>query len=153
MKTYKVLFAENVPHYGVAEISAESDASALDAAAAYNISEVTNDGEWANSSCKRIVWMQDPDGNTVVEDSSLDDHFLRYGGEEERFLCDAAPQLLKALEASEPQLSAVVEMLRDENDRAVITLHGWQIQRVYETLRSAAIGMREAISAAREEQQ
>ncbi len=153
MKTYKVLFAEDVPHYGVAEILAASDAAALDAARAYNLSEVTNDGEWENSGCKRILWIEDSDGNKVVEDVSLDDSFLRYGGEKERLLCNAAPRLLKALEACEPELSGVIEMMRYEGDVAVSGLDGSDIQRAYDALRNAAIGASEAISAAREEQQ
>jgi hypothetical protein len=37
MKTYTVLFAEDVPHYGAAEIEAEDDAAALEAAKAYDL--------------------------------------------------------------------------------------------------------------------
>jgi hypothetical protein len=55
MKTYTVLFAEDVPHYGTAEIQAENDAAAIEAAKAYDLSAVTTDAEWGNSACKRIV--------------------------------------------------------------------------------------------------
>jgi hypothetical protein len=153
MKTYTVLFAEDVPHYGVAEITAESQSAALDAAKAYKISEVTNDPEWENSSCKRIVWMEGPDGNTVVEDVALDDCHLRYGGEKERLLCNAAPTLLKTLEECEAELSGIVEMMGYEGDLAVTALDGSQIQRAYDDLRKVAINVREAISTAREEEQ
>ena len=105
MKTYTVLFAEDVPHYGTAEIQAEDDAAALEAARTYDLSEVTNDAEWENSACKRIVWIEGPDGNTVAEDISLDDCFLRYGGEKDRLLCEAAPEMLEALELCEDVLS------------------------------------------------
>lgn len=97
MKTYSVLFAEDVPHYGVAEIEADNDAAALEAAKAYDLSEVTTDAEWENSACRRIVWIEDQDGITIAEDISLDDWFLRRGGEKELQLCDAAPELLAAL--------------------------------------------------------
>jgi hypothetical protein len=153
MKTYRVLFAEDVPHYGVAEITADSDAAVLDAAKAYKISEVTNDAEWENSSCKRIVWIEDPDGNTVAEGVALDDCHLRYGGEKERLLCDAAPRLLKVLMECETELSGVIEMMRYEGDLAVTALDGSQIQRAYDALRNVAIDLREAINAAREQQQ
>jgi hypothetical protein len=98
MKTYTVLFAEDVPHYGTAEIQAEDDAAALELAKAYDLSEVTNDPAWEYSACKRIVHIEDPPGNIIFEEIALDDCFLRYGGDKERVLCDAAPELLEALE-------------------------------------------------------
>lgn len=66
MKTYTVLFAEDVPHYGTVEIQAESDDAALEAAKAYDISEVTLDPEWENSVSKRIVFIDDPGLLTIT---------------------------------------------------------------------------------------
>jgi hypothetical protein len=120
----------------------------LDAATDYSTSEVIYDADWENSSCKRIVWIRDPDGNTVAAGVALDDSHLMYGGEKERLLWNAAPRLLKALEESEPQLSAVVEMMRGEGDLAVTALDVSQIQRTYDALRHVAIGVREAINGA-----
>jgi hypothetical protein len=105
MKTYSVLFAEDVPHYGTAQIEAESDADALEAAKAYDLSEVANDPEWENSVCRRIVYIEDPDGNSFAHDVPLDDYSLRSGGDKDRALCDAAPDMLHALETAEEQLS------------------------------------------------
>jgi hypothetical protein len=90
MKTYTVLFAEDVPHYGTATIRAKNDANALKRAKAYPLSDVTSDAEWENSACKRIVWIEDADGNTIAEDIALDNCFLRYGGVAEERLCDSA---------------------------------------------------------------
>jgi hypothetical protein len=105
MKTYSVLFAEDVPHYGSAAIEAEDDADALERAKAFDLSDVTTDPEWENSVSKRIVFIEDPDGNTVFNDIPLDDYDLRYGGDKVRRLCDAAPALLEALELCEDVLS------------------------------------------------
>ena len=66
MKTYSVLFAEDVPHYGSVEIEAENDAGALDAARGYDLSEVTTDPEWENSVCRRIVHIEDAAFATVA---------------------------------------------------------------------------------------
>jgi hypothetical protein len=96
MKTYSILFAEDVPHYGFAEIEAEDDAAAIEAAKDYDLSEVTTDPEWENSVCKRIVHIEGPDGKTIAADIALDDCFLRNGGEKDRILCDAAWALLNA---------------------------------------------------------
>jgi hypothetical protein len=105
MKTFSVLFAEDVPHYGVVEIKARNARAALKAAQAYNLSEVTTDAEWENSVCKRVVYIEDPDGNTVHYDVPLDDYVLRHGGEAERRLCDAAAEMLRVLELCEDMLS------------------------------------------------
>ncbi|HEY1757706.1 MAG TPA: hypothetical protein VGG72_20205 [Bryobacteraceae bacterium] len=105
MKTYSVLFAEDVPHYGTAEIKARNASAALKAAKAYDLSEVTLDPEWENSVCKRIVYIEDPHGNTVYCDVPLDDYDLRSGGERERRLCDAAADMLRVLELCEDVLS------------------------------------------------
>jgi hypothetical protein len=102
MKTYSVLFAEDVPHYGVAEIEAEDDTAALDAAKAFDLSEVTNDPEWNNSVCKRIVYIEDPEGNTMFHDVPLDDHFLGIEGER--------AEMLEALELCEDVLSDLARL-------------------------------------------
>jgi hypothetical protein len=110
MKTYSILFAEDVPHYGVVELEAKDDAAALEAAKAYDLSEVTNDPEWENSVCRRIVHIEDPQGNTVSYDVPLDDYFLRHGGEKERLLCDAAAEMRDVLELCEEVLSDLARL-------------------------------------------
>lgn len=110
MKSYSVLFAEDVPHYGFAEIEAEDDAAALEAARDYDLSEVTIDPEWENSVCKRIVHIEDPAGNTIAYDVPLDNYSLRAGGEKDRLLCDAAPEMLEALELCEDVLADLARL-------------------------------------------
>jgi hypothetical protein len=110
MKTYSVLFAEDVPHYGTAEIEAKDDAAALEAAKAYDLSAVTLDPEWENSVCKRIVYINDPTGNTIFNDVPLDNYDLRYGGEEERRLSGAARDMLEALRLCEDVLSDLARL-------------------------------------------
>jgi hypothetical protein len=117
MKTYSVLFAEDVPHYGVAQIEANDHAAALEAAKAYDLSQVTNHGEWGNSACRRIVHIEDAEGNIVIDGIALDDCFLRYGGDNERRLCDAAPELLEAAEDKDLDQAhdKLSELLEDED--------------------------------------
>lgn len=110
MKTYSVLFAEDVPHYGATEIEAEDDAAALEAAKAYDFSSVTTDPEWENSVSKRIVYIEDPDGNTICHDLPLDDYDLRHGGDKQRLLCDAAADMLAALQLCEEVLSDLARL-------------------------------------------
>jgi hypothetical protein len=100
MKTYTVLYAEDVPHYGTAEIEAENDAEAIAKASAISdedLGSTANDPEFCSSVCKRIVHIQDADGNDVAHDLALDAYTLIHG-EDKRRACEAAPALLKALE-------------------------------------------------------
>src|ERR1700687_2333909 len=97
MKTYTVLLAEDVPHYGFVHITAATATEAIEAARHLDTGEHCTDSEWSTAVCHRIVHIEDEDGNIVAEDIALDRYFLRYGGEPARLLCDAAPKLLDAL--------------------------------------------------------
>jgi hypothetical protein len=99
MKTYSVLFAEDVPHYGVAEIKAQSPEAAIEAAKVHDRDDLSAwDAEWGSAVCARIVEITDDEtGAVVARDIPLDECFLREGGERGRLLCDAAPDLLAAL--------------------------------------------------------
>lgn len=97
MKSYTVLYAEDVPHYGIAEIEAADDGQALTAARADDFACVVLEPEWCNAFCRRIVEIVDEDGQVIAEDIALDGCFVRYGGEPDRRLCDMAPELLEAL--------------------------------------------------------
>ncbi len=103
MKTYTVLYAKDVPHYGCHEVQAGTDDAAIEAAIAlHEQGDVTfDDAQWSGSVCARIVNIQDEHGNTIDEDRPIDDYFLRSGGTASRFLCDAADEMLKALDCAE----------------------------------------------------
>jgi len=100
MKTYTVLYAEDVPHYGTAEVEAGNDAEAIAKASAItdeDIGNTANDPDHCSTVCKRIVHIQDADGNDIARDLSLDAYTLIHG-EDKRRICETAPALLKALE-------------------------------------------------------
>lgn len=50
--------------------------------------------------CRRIVYIEDPAGNTIAQDVALDGFFLRHAQNIEPHLCDAAPKVLQALETA-----------------------------------------------------
>jgi hypothetical protein len=102
MKTYSVLFAEDVPHYGTAHLEAEDDAAALEAAKAYDISEIANDPEWENSVCRRIVHIEDAAGNTIFHDIPLDNYCL--------CLASERTDMLNALKLCEDVLSDLARL-------------------------------------------
>lgn len=97
MKTYTVLFAEDVPHYGSVEIEAPDDAIAIAQAKALDSSSVTTDPDWSAAVCRRIVSIETAEGKAIAMDIALDGYHLRNGGDEDRRLCDAAPALRDAL--------------------------------------------------------
>ena len=97
MKTYSVLYAEDVPHYATFEIEADDDGEALERSKSHDYGDAALEAEWNNPVCKRIVHIEDPEGKIVGNDIALDNTFLRDGGEPDRKLCEAAASLLQAL--------------------------------------------------------
>jgi hypothetical protein len=73
MKSYTVLYAEDVPHYGTREFEAADDTLAIERARDITpdaMSKYTNDPEYNNSRCRRIVHIEGPDG-IIAEDIYL----------------------------------------------------------------------------------
>jgi hypothetical protein len=104
LKTYTVVFAEDVPHYGSTEIEATDDAHALATAQSFDTSGLYYEGSWDSSVCKRIVSIEDSSGAPVANDIALDNYFLRNGGRTDRLLCEAASDLLEAARLALPLL-------------------------------------------------
>ena len=100
MKTYSVLVAEDIPHYGTAEITAAADAEAIARAKALDLDGLCTDPAWDDPVCRRIVHIEDPDGNIVAQDVARDGFFLRHSRNIDPLLCDAAPKVLQALETA-----------------------------------------------------
>ena len=100
MKTYTVLYAEDVPHYGQAEIEATDNDAAIEAARKVHAEGSLDlyDADWDNAICKRIVHIEDQDGEIIAEDIPLDSYYLSHG-EPQRRLCEAAAAMLEALDA------------------------------------------------------
>ena len=99
MKTYTILYAEEVPHYGLVDIEAPDDDAAIEIAKQRSVGSVAIDPDYENAVLKRIVHIEDEAGNIVAHDIALDNCFLRYGGKAEERLLDIASTLLEALHA------------------------------------------------------
>jgi hypothetical protein len=83
MKTYFVVFAQDVPHYGLVEINATCDEQALAKARAYwkRVQRNTEpwpltDPEYDSSVLARIVEITDEGGRQVAADTRLDTYLL-----------------------------------------------------------------------------
>ncbi len=73
MKTYTVLYAEDVPHYGTREFAAADDTLAIERARAITpeaMGKYTDDPDYKNTRCRRIVHIEGPDG-IIAEDIYL----------------------------------------------------------------------------------
>ena len=73
MKIYTVLYAEDVPHYGTREFEVADDTLAIQRARAITpdaMSNYTNDPDYNNTRCRRIVHIEGPDG-IIAEDVYL----------------------------------------------------------------------------------
>jgi hypothetical protein len=135
MKTYTVLYAEDVPHYGTREFEAADDALAIECARAITadaMSKYTNDPDYSHTLCRRIVHIEGPDG-IIAEDIYLtpDDS-----------LQDSAHHLAQALEfairAMNMAPSFDTGITNPENPRR--TLSSYRLLRKLEAVLKAARG-------------
>jgi hypothetical protein len=77
MKTYSVLYAEDVPHYATLEIQAASDEEAITAAKARHTGDLDFDSpDWESPILRRIVSIEDANYIGVAGDIPLDAHQL-----------------------------------------------------------------------------
>lgn len=72
MKTYNVLFAEDVPHYSAVEIEAMDTVDAIQKAQNCDLTDVPTNPDWNNVISRRIVEVTDEDENIVAEFIPLD---------------------------------------------------------------------------------
>jgi len=133
MKTYTVLYAVDVPHYGAHEIQAENDDAAIEAAIAlHKQGSVTfNDPQWSSSVCARIVQIEDEAGAIIDEDRPIDDYFLRSGGAKARLLCDHAEEMLKMLQEALDCFERISDTLYSEDATPVTVLEAREVEDIY----------------------
>lgn len=75
MKTYTVLYAEDVPHYAAGEVEARNPQAAIRKARRMDTdSFCAYDADWSQSYNRRIVEIEGPDGELIAEDIRLDRH-------------------------------------------------------------------------------
>ena len=76
MKTYSVLYAQDVPHYATVDIQAATNEEAIEAATSRNIDFDFEDPDWQSPILQRIVHIQDENAIDIANDISLDRHHL-----------------------------------------------------------------------------
>jgi hypothetical protein len=94
MKIYTVLYAEDVPHYAHGEVEARGPKDAIARARKLDTETFTAyEPDWNGAVCRRIVSVEDPNGEVVAEAIPLDDFVLHNA--------DAAEAMFDALCAQE----------------------------------------------------
>ena len=102
MKTYTVIYAEDVPHYAQGEVEARGPKSAIAKARKLDTETFTAyDPDWNAAVCSRIVSIEDPHGNVVAQDIPLDNYVLHHADADKRLKLDAAEIMFEALCAQE----------------------------------------------------
>jgi hypothetical protein len=148
MKIYSVLYAEDVPHYGTAEIEAETDTEAIAKAKAGPFE--TDDPDWNNTVCRRIVHIEGPAG-IIAEDVPLDPCTLIYG-EDKRQLSESAPELALALGQAIDALEHIAEITHYENGEPVTGLEPHEIAAIYADAAGQLEDFKSILNAARGQQ-
>jgi hypothetical protein len=100
MKTYTVLYAEDVPHYSYGEIEARNDKDALTKARKIDTETFgAYEPDWDHPVCRRIVSIEAADGKVIAEDVALDKYVLHKGTPAHQQRLDAAEEMFAALKA------------------------------------------------------
>ena len=124
MRTYTVLYAEDVPHYGTREIEAADDDLAIQRAIDITpdaMSKYTQDPDQNNPQFRRIVHIEGPDG-TIAEGIYLDtDDKPAVRGKE----------VLQALERAFDLLEGIADKLLYEEGHPVTFLETREIEDIY----------------------
>jgi hypothetical protein len=111
MKTYTVLYAQDVPHYCTREIHAATDEKALRKAKKLPATHDLNfqDPDWESPVCLRIVRIEDEKGAIVAEDIPLDYFRLHRASH----ACPSHDGLVKALRTLREAIGALPITLLD----------------------------------------
>lgn len=136
MKTYSVIYAEDVPHYAGGEIPARSPKQAIAKARKVDTDTFTAfDPDWSNAVCRRIVTITDPKGKTIAEDIRLDNYSLELGTDEELRIREHAGKLIIALERAFELLEGIADKLLYEEGQPVTFLESREIEDIYNDAR------------------
>lgn len=124
MRTYTVLYAEDVPHYGTREFDAADDTLAIERARAIApdaLSNYTNDPDHNDTLCRRIVHIEGPEG-IIAEDIYLGPNDS---------LRDRAPDLAQALDEAINALKRIADTAHYENGEPCTSLESREIADIY----------------------
>ena len=134
MKTYTVIFAQDIPHYGTVDIEAESDDHAIEAARIY-WRDVENDPvnapDWNSCVSRRIVEIADESGKSIANDVRLDSYLLERATDEEIIIRAHAKELLESFERAFEILDGIADKLLYDEGKPVTAIESREIEDIY----------------------
>ena len=153
MKTYQILYAEDVPHYAIGEIKARGPKDALAKARKVDTDIFTAlDPDWSNPVCRRIVHItEEKSGKYIAEDVRLDNYTLEQATDQEVTIRDHGKELLEALERAYEVLDGIADKLFFADGQPVTSLTASQIEEIYFDALSEHVAFTELIRKARGE--
>jgi hypothetical protein len=134
MKTYTVIFAQDIPHYGSVDIEAENDDHAIEAARIYwrdVENDPVNDPDWNSCVSRRIVEITDESGKAIANDVRLDSYLLERATDEEIIIRAHAKELLESFERAFEILDGIAEKLLYEEGQPVTAIESREIEDIY----------------------
>jgi hypothetical protein len=132
VKTYTVIYAEDVPHYAMGEIEARGPKAAIAKARKLDTDTFgACDADWNNAVCRRIVSIQDEAGNDVARDMPLDNYRLEHLTDEDATIKHHARELLDALERAHALLDRIADTCHYEDGQPVTFLEARDIEIIH----------------------
>lgn len=133
MKTYQILYAEDVPHYAIGEIKARGPKDALAKARKVDTDTFTAlDPDWSNPVCRRIVHItEEKSGKYIAEDVRLDNYTLEQASDQEITIRKHGRELIEALERAFDILEGIADKLLYEEGQPVTAIESREIEDIY----------------------
>ena len=132
MKTYTVIYAEDVPHYAMGEIEARGSKAAIAKARKLDANTFgAYEADWDNPVCRRIVSIEDEAGNDVARDLPLDNYRIEHLTDEDTTIRHHARELLDALERAHALLGRIADTCHYENGLPVTFLEARDIEIIH----------------------
>jgi hypothetical protein len=132
LKTYSVIYAEDVPHYASAEIEARTPKAAIAKARKLDTNTFgAYDPDWGQAVCRRIVSIEDEAGNDIARDMPLDNYRLEHLTDENTTIRHHAKELLEALERAHTLLDRIADICHYEDGLPVTFLEARDIETIH----------------------
>jgi len=121
MKTYSILYAQEVPHYTAHEIQAENDAQAVELAKAFDWSALPSDPDYSSAVLRRIVYIEDAAASEIVDEGIALDDWRLSESRQKHALHDAVLDMLEALRLCEQVIAHFART--DDGTPSISALH------------------------------
>ena len=130
----EILYAQDIPHYGMVELEAEGDDKIVETAKGYPSAtdrDPADDPDWNNPVAKRIVQIINEAGKEIAADVRCDNYNLEHVTDDELLIRDNARAVLEVLERAHSCLDRIADRLLYEESQPVTFLESRDIEDTY----------------------